>query len=197
MMHCVISRSICEMVKMDQILETFRASDGTELRIRALEKNDAGYLVDLFEHMGAESRFLRFNLSLPNPDPELVWEEARRLADVDPGRDGAWLVLADLPGQPDAPVAGVRYIRIDETSAEASLAVRDDMQNKGIGRELLRFLIVQARSAGIERLVGTVQRSNLPLWRLLKKFPLTLTLDSEGSYTTITADLSRPEVIQS
>jgi GNAT superfamily N-acetyltransferase len=182
---------------MDQILETFRASDGTELRIRALEKNDAGYLVDLFEHMGAESRFLRFNLSLPNPDPELVWEEARRLADVDPGRDGAWLVLADLPGQPDAPVAGVRYIRIDETSAEASLAVRDDMQNKGIGRELLRFLIVQARSAGIERLVGTVQRSNLPLWRLLKKFPLTLTLDSEGSYTTITADLSRPEVIQS
>lgn len=181
---------------MDEIVETFQASDGTELRIRALAPADAGHLVNLFEHMGPESRFLRFNLSLPNPDPELVWEEARRLAQVDPARDGAWLVFADLPGQPDAPVAGVRYVRIDEVSAEASLAVRDDMQNKGIGSELLRFLVEQARSAGIERLIGTVQRGNLPLWRLLKKFSLPLTLDSEGSYTTITADISRPELVQ-
>ena len=71
------------------------------------------------------------------------------------------------------------------------------MQNKGIGGELLRFLLQQARSAGIKRLIGTVQRSNLPLWRLLKKFPLPLTLESEGSYTTITAELNQPEVITS
>lgn len=180
---------------MVQILETFQAKDGTELRIRALEPADASHLVDLFEHMGPESRFLRFNLSLPDPDPELVWEEARRLAQVVPGRDGAWLVFADLPGQPNAPVAGVRYVRIDDVSAEASLAVRDDMQNKGIGGQLLRFLVEQAQAAGIERLVGTVQRGNLPLWRLLKKFSLPLTFDSEGSYTTITADLSQSEVI--
>jgi acetyltransferase len=182
---------------MDQTIETFQARDGTELKIRALGPADAGCLVDLFEHMGPESRFLRFNLSLSDPDPELIWEEARRLAQVDPGRDGAWLLFADLPGQANAPVAGVRYIRIDEVSAEASLAVRDDMQNKGIGAELLRFLIEQARAAGIERLVATVQRGNRPLWRLLKKFPFPLTLDSEGGYTTITADLTRPEVIES
>jgi acetyltransferase len=146
--------------------------------------------------MGSESRYLRFNLSLNNPDPELVWAEARRLAVIDPEKDGAWLAFADMPGQPAAAeataVAGARYMRIEENAAEASLAVRDDMQNKGIGTELLKYLLVQAREAGLEKLVATVQRGNRPLWHLLQRSTFPIEYESEGSYSTITAHINAP-----
>lgn len=178
-----------------EITHTFHNRDGLLLRIKPLTPADAHYLVDLFEHMGPESRFLRFNLALPNPDPELVWSEARRMAEVDPERDGAWLVFADLPGQPNAPVAGVRYVHLDDGSAEASLAVRDDMQRKGIGGELLRFLLEQARKNGVQRLVATVQRGNRPIWRLLQSSGLDLEMESEGSFSNIAVDLTQLKAV--
>lgn len=178
-----------------EVDHTFRTKDGLVLRFRPLTADDARHLVDLFEHMGPESRFLRFNLALPNPDPALIWSEARRLSQVDPERDGAWLVFADLPDQDDAPVAGVRYMRLDEETAEASLAVRDDMQRKGIGGEMLRFLVEQAREAGIRRLVATVQRSNRPLWHLLQSSRLEIEMASEGSLTHIAVELTQPEAL--
>lgn len=178
--------------KLDRpTVHTFFSSDGTLLKVRPLLPEDAHYLVDLFEHMGPDSRFLRFNVVLPNPADELVWSEARRLARVDPVRDGAWLVFVDWPEQPDTAVAGARYIRVEEDVAEASLAVRDDMQNKGIGTELLRFLVEQARTAGIRKLVATIQRANRPLLHLLKKSDLDFAFESEGSYTVVSADLTK------
>ncbi|UCG23210.1 MAG: GNAT family N-acetyltransferase [Chloroflexota bacterium] len=178
-----------------EVVHTYRSADGLVVSFRPLLAGDAHHLVDLFEHMGLESRFLRFNLALPDPDPELVWSEARRMSQVDPERDGAWLVFADLPGQNDAPVAGVRYVRLDDETAEASLAVRDDMQRKGIGGEMLRFLVGQAREAGVRRLTATVQRGNRPLWHLLQSSGLEIEMASEGSYTRIAVDLTQPEAL--
>ena len=72
----------------DVYTHTFRTKDEDLIGLRPLQPEDAHHLVDLFDHMGPESRFLRFNLALPNPDRELVWSEARRLAEIDPWRFG-------------------------------------------------------------------------------------------------------------
>ncbi len=180
-------------MKNSDFSHSFRTKDGHQIWVRPLEPVDAHYLVDLFDHLGSESRYLRFNLALNNPDPELVWSEARRLAQIDPKRDGAWLAFCDLPTQPGAAVGGARYVRLDETTAEASLAVRDDMQNKGIGIELLRLLVEQARLAGIKKLVASAQRGNRALWHLLERSGLNITYESEGSSTEISAYLSETE----
>lgn len=169
----------------------FTTRDGQQIWLRAIESKDARHLVDLFQHMGPESRYLRFNLALDNPDPELVWAEAERLSQIDPEKDGAWLAFADLPDQPNAAVGGARYMGIGDAAAEASLAVRDDMQNKGIGTELLLFLVERARAAGIRKLIAVVQRGNRPLWHLLQRSPWLVEYESEGSYSTITAHLDR------
>lgn len=169
----------------------FTTRDGLQVWMRAMEKTDAHHLVDLFQHMGPESRYLRFNLALDNPDPELVWAEAERLSQIDLDRDGAWLAFADLPDGPNMVVGGARYMGIDQATAEASLSVRDDMQNKGIGTEMLMFLVERARAAGIRKLVGIVQRGNRPLWHLLQRSPWHVEYESEGSYSTITVHLDR------
>lgn len=185
-MQCVINK----VGMMDNnYLFSFRSKDGRLFKIRPLLPEDARHLVDLFDHMGPESRYLRFNVALVNPDREMVWSEARRLTEVDPEKDGAWLVFADFHDQTGVPVGGARYIRIDERTAEASLVVRDDQQNKGIGTELLKFLVEQARQAGLEKLIATVQRSNRRLFHLLLQSDLRLECDSQGGYTTVTAHL--------
>jgi acetyltransferase len=174
---------------------TFWSKDDRLIKVRSMQPEDAGHLVDLFEHMGPDSRYLRFNLPLTNLDPGLIWEEAKRMARVDPEKDGAWLAFTDLPSQPNAPIAGARYIRTDLETAEAALAVRDDMQNKGIGSGLLAYLVDRARENGISCLVATVQRANRSLLHILTNSPLKVTFDSEGSYTTIKAELVEPDTV--
>jgi acetyltransferase len=178
-----------------QIEHVFYSNKGQMIRVRPMTPQDVKNLVDLFDHMGPDSRFLRFNQVLIDPDPERVWAEAERMAQMDPNRDGAWLAFADLPGQSDAPVAGVRYVRFDDETAEAALAVRDDRQNQGIGTALLIYLVDQARRAGIQRLVASVQHANRSLLHILRKTELNVTFEPEGSSTLIVADLVDPEVI--
>jgi len=165
------------------------------MRIRPIKPDDAYYLVDLFEHMGPESRFLRFNLALSNPDPGLVWTEAQRFSKIDPERDSAWLVFCDLPDQENAPVAGGRFVRLDDDTAEASLAVRDDMQRLGIGGQLLQFMVRQARDRGVKRLIATVQRGNRALWHLLQSSGLKYDVESLGGYSNIAVDLLQLEAM--
>jgi RimJ/RimL family protein N-acetyltransferase len=165
---------------------------GQLFRMRPMTPEDAHHLLNLFQHLGLESRFLRFNLPLADPDPQLVWAEAQRLAQIDPRRDGAWLVFTDLPGEPEAPIGGVRYIRLSDEVAEVSMTVRDDFQGTGIGTEMVRFIIRRARAAGIRRAVATVQRGNRALWRLIQKSGLPFEVDSEGSLATLTFDLTEP-----
>jgi GNAT superfamily N-acetyltransferase len=177
------------------IEHTFVTKENHLVSVRAMQPEDAHHLVDLFEHMGPDSRYLRFNLALTSPDSEMVWEEAKRMARVDLERDGAWLAFTDLPNQSDAPVASARYVRLDQETAEAALAVRDDMQNMGIGSELLVYLVERAREAGIRRMVATVQRANRSLLHILQNSPLTVNFESEGSYTTIIAELFDPATV--
>jgi acetyltransferase len=181
---------------MNEIVDhMFYSKDGHPITMRPLQPEDAPLLIDLFEHMGADSRYLRFNLSLIDPDPDLIQEEAARMAVVDPEKDGAWLAFADLPGQANAPIGGVRYMRLDPVTAEAALVVRDDMQNKGVGTALLAFLVKRAREAGIHRLVGTIQQANRALLHILKNAPMRVTFETEGSYTTIVVDLLEPTAV--
>jgi GNAT superfamily N-acetyltransferase len=183
------SKKYVSLPLFDQ-MRTFRAKNGLLLRIRSLQPEDARHLVNLFDHMGQESRYLRFNLALTDPSPDLVWAEAERLARIDPEQDGAWLVFADLPDQPEAPIAGARFVRTDETTAEVSMAVRDDLQNQGVGSHLLRFVIEQARAAGVGKLTAAIQRNNRPLWYLLKHSGLKLEITYDGSTALVETDLA-------
>jgi GNAT superfamily N-acetyltransferase len=159
------------------------------VRVRPILPEDAPHLVDLFEHLGPKSRYTRFQRVLDDPDPELVWQEAEFLADIEAGTGAAWLAFADLPGEPCAPVASARYRQIPPDEAEVAIAVRDDLQGSGIGTTLLLHVADQARAAGIRRLLALVQNENLPVWSILRHSPYPVTQVPQGDYTYLVADL--------
>ena len=167
----------------------FRTESNLLVRVRPLRPGDSRHLIDLFHHLSPDSRYRRFNISLADPDPNLVRRRAEAMADIDPAVERGWLAFADLADQQDACVAGVRCIRLDGDVAEVSIAVRDDAQDDGIGTELLRFVGQQAYQGGIRQLVGHVQSDNRPLWRSLRQLGVPLDREFRGAETYVTVDL--------
>jgi acetyltransferase len=178
---------------MVQFCYTFQTKDGLDIRLRPLQPEDAPVLIHIFQHMSAGSRYLRFNQPLTNPDPGLVERTARKLARLNPARHSAWVAFTDLPGKPNQPVGGVRFVRSGVDRAELALTVRDDLQNQGIGTELLRFVVEQARASGIRRLSAYIQGDNRIVWSILNKTSRSITRHWEGSACYVEVELAPAE----
>lgn len=180
---------------MNKRRAVFQFTTKTDLKVKVyrIKPQDAGSLVDLFEHLSGPSRYQRFHEPLTNPDPTLIWQTAERMATVDPKIGVAWIAFADLPGEPRAPVAGARYMRLPQRNlAEVSIAVRDDLQRQGIGAQLLLHLARHARNNGVQRLIGTFSTNNRAVWRLVREAPFKSTTTVAGPETEFIIDLDQP-----
>lgn len=167
----------------------FTTPTGLQISFRRLRPEDAPYIVDLFQHLGPESRYQRFQIPLEHPDPAWVEKTARDLANVKAPGEG-WLAFADLPGQPGACIGGGRFIATGEGVAEASVTVRDDFQGQGLGSQILRLLFDEARKAGIRTLTAYVQSPNRAIFAMLAHFDLPYRRSTHQGVTMIEVDLS-------
>ena len=171
---------------------TIKTSSDLVLRVRPEQVSDGPTLVALFSHLSPSSRFLRFSKVMDDPDPQRVQQEAERLAQLGPPTDMAWLAFADLPALNGAAAAAVRYVRTRQGEAELAVAVRDDMQQRGIGTALLLFACHQAKQDGIERLTATFRSENRGVWALFKRSPFPVSWEIDGPEISAVVDLTGP-----
>jgi RimJ/RimL family protein N-acetyltransferase len=178
-------------MNLDEMLYTFYAKDGILIGVRHLRYDDAVYLVDIFENMSSDSRYQRFHQTTDHVHSGRIWREAEAIAHMDTKKQGGLIAFADLPDKPNAPVGAARYICLDERRADTAVSVRDDMQGKGIGTELLALLAEEARHNGLRQLVADVLNNNKGIVGVLKKLPYEMTRHSEGVYSTLVVHLDR------
>lgn len=184
-------------MKRHRIVRRFFSEEGLDIRIYRLHPDDDDLLIDLFDHMSATSRYQRFNEYLDHPDPDYVRRTARALAEVDPKQGSAWIAVTDLPGQPDAPVAGARFIRTRQPGiAELSIAVRDDLHGQGIGRELMLFAANRAKAQGIHKLAASFHTGNRAIWALIAGSPFAVKTEIHGAQTDLLVDLDSVEIAE-
>ncbi len=169
---------------------TLETTSGLPLRVRPEQPGDGPTLVDLFSHLSPSSRYLRFSKSMDDPDPQRVQREAERLAQLGPPIDMAWMAFADLPALAGMPAAAVRYVRTKPGEAELAIAVRDDLQQRGIGSALLLFACTQAQRDGFERLTATFRSENRGVWALLKRSPFPVSWEIDGPEVNAVIDLT-------
>lgn len=166
-----------------------RASDGTPVRLRLLRPSDGDRLLAGFERLSDESRYRRFFTAMPRL-PESVLQ---RLLDTD-----GWNHLAigvETPGEPPEGIGIARFIRIADApdTADAAVAVVDDMQRRGIGKLLLTALAGAARERGITRFRAEVLRTNEAVQALLHDLGDGVRLASfEGPVAVYELDLPEP-----
>ena len=145
------------------IRETIELRDGRKVTLRPIRPTDAVLLVDLHQHLSADSQFYRFF----GPKPDLSPAEAEYLANVDFTKRFAIVASVDEDGE--RLVAVGRFdIAEDEDEAEVAIVVRDDHQGVGLGRTVLERLLDVARGRGIRALVGEILAENVRMLDLLR-----------------------------
>jgi GNAT superfamily N-acetyltransferase len=135
--------------------ENIKLRDGSEVILRPLIPDDREGIRSAFDRLSPESRYRRFFVSLRELSDGLL----DVLTDVDHDNHEA---LVGLDPQSEEIVGVARYVRMPERPerAEASVAVVDDWQGRGLGRELLERLVTRAREMGISRFVAFTQADN-------------------------------------
>ena len=187
-----LRQGIGKTMNQQQYIDSFSAKNGLEIYLRHIRQDDAPLFIKIFEHMGSESRYSRFMQSLDNPNPEMIREEAERIAQADPEKNDGLIAFATLPDEGNVPIGAARYVYLTSGQAEVAISIRDDMQNLGIGTVLLQRVTEHARIAGIQKLVATIHNDNKVIWKVLKKLPYQLRRTPEGIYSEIEIDLTKP-----
>lgn len=180
-------------MKQEKTLERFNTKAGHEVRLRLLQPDDVPLLINIFENMSSTSRYLRFNQSVDAVSAGRIMQEAQAIAQVDHQKKLGVIALADLPGEPDAPIGAARLVQTGAAQAEVALSVRDDMHGLGVGTRMLRKLACLARERGYEELIASIRNDNPAVWQVFSRLPFAVTRIPNGSYSDIIVDLTRPQ----
>lgn len=134
--------------------------DGTPILLRLVAPEDKALLERGFANWSAESRYARFFV----PKLRLTPDELTYLCDVDQETHFALGAIREGDGEPRG-LGIARFIRLPDVAgepvtAEAAIAVADEVQGKGLGRLLFGKLIEAAAERGIEHFRCDVLGSN-------------------------------------
>jgi acetyltransferase len=134
-----------------------------QIVIQPLGPRERDGVLEVFSALSARSRFLRFGVL----KPDLSVSELRFLADVD-GADHVG-AIARLPRSGEAVAVG-RYVRAPRGGdrAEIAIEVADEWQRQGIGGQMLRYLMREARRSGVRTLEAAILAENVGAHRLLR-----------------------------
>lgn len=169
--------------------ETIELSDGSAVRLRLVRPSDKGLLLEGFERLSEESRFLRFF----GHKSGLTSRELTYLTELDGQKHFA---LGATHRRADGAEEGVgiaRFVRLEEEPdvAEPALAVVDDWQGRGIGRALLVRLSAAARERGVSRFRCYVLADNPAMLHVIGDLdPAALRGEEEG---LVLVDFEIPE----
>lgn len=171
-------------------METFTTRQGQRLIVRPLTEKDQPLLVDLFLRLSPDSRYQRFHVPMEHLSDEFLQQRASVMAHVDQVNQIALIALLAGDDEPRTAIAVARAHRLPgSTEAEAAIVVRDDFQDQGVGRHMLRRLINAAVAVGITAFKGYIQADNRQMLHLLHTMNLEFTQHIEQAETYVLIQL--------
>ncbi len=157
-------------------LETRRlTSAGVEVLIRPIKISDEPLIQDFWYNLSDRSLYLSF----ASARRDMSHDRLQEMVAIDYTRQMA--LVAVTPPEENPKVIGVAryYLNPDIRTAEVTIAVRDDYQNKGVGRELLAYLTYLAKKNGLVGFTAEVLVANTPMLRLFRKMGFDIETVSE------------------
>jgi RimJ/RimL family protein N-acetyltransferase len=150
----------------EKYIEEVELKDGSKVRIRPIRPDDAPRLQQAFSMLSPQTIYMRFLEAAKG----LSDKQARQLAEVDYHSRMA-LVGTIQEADEERIVVVARYGMIQEDNtglAEAAIVVRDDYQNRGLGKIAMERLVHYARENGVTAFMATVHTTNNRVMRFIQ-----------------------------
>jgi RimJ/RimL family protein N-acetyltransferase len=142
--------------------ERITLRDGRKVMLRPIDRSDAPKLIDLHNHLSAESQYFRFF----GPKPKLTPSEAEYLASVD--FLDRFAIVAEVSEDKEKHLVGVGRFDINEPNyAESAIVVRDDYQGAGLGTAILERMREVAKGRGLHAFTAEILAENSKMIDLL------------------------------
>jgi acyl-CoA hydrolase/GNAT superfamily N-acetyltransferase len=148
-------------------LETHRTTrTGLTILLRPIKISDEPLLKDFVYSLSDNSLYMRFLTTRA----EIPHHDLQKLVVIDYTSHMA--ILAVLEHDDREEIIGVaRYVIEDDVHrAVLAIAVRDNVQKKGVGTELLEYVTYLARKQGLLGFTGEALAENRPVMRMLSRF---------------------------
>ncbi len=142
--------------------------DGVAVTIRTIEPDDLELGIDFVRRLSPTAKYLRYHHAIE----ELSTETMDRFLHPDYPDEMALIAVIPDDAMPGGcrQIAVARYARDAKPDhAEIAVAVSDDWQGRGVGRQLLLDLREFALDAGIRHLVAKVLPQNAGMMSLARK----------------------------
>ncbi len=162
--------------------------DGTQILLRPIKPSDATMKQHLFYALSKESIIKRYL----GPLKSLPWDRIWPYVIIDYKNEMVLVAIVTEEGL-ETMVGIGSYSRIPNTdSAELALVVRDDWQGRGIGTELLKYLVELAKANGFNTLKAWVLVENTVMIHLFKKCGYKVKYRVENGVYEVVLDLNQP-----
>lgn len=149
--------------------------DGRVVHIRAMHPSDEAEMLQAFERMGPDARYMRFMRAVR--EPNLV-QVRKVLASFPEGGIG---IVATVPAADGIDIAGsaVAIIGNDPAVCEFAITVAAEFGGAGLATTLMTALIAAAKGRGLKQMEGFVLAVNRSMLRLATRLGFDITRDPD------------------
>jgi acetyltransferase len=171
--------------------KSYPLGGGNHYLVRPIQLNDKEQIIDLFNHLSPESRYLRFAHAIS----QLPNEFLENILHLDYKKEMA--LVAVLQSQAVSETVSEEIIGIsryvtppNQNSCEFSLSVSDSHTEHGIGTHLMLDLISHAKENDLQEMVGYVLSNNSKMLHLVTDLGFKIsTIDHDPDFKTVSLSL--------
>ena len=172
---------------MDSFDITLR--DGRAVHIRAAGPADEAELLQAFERMSHDARYMRFMHVVREPNRERLRKVLASFPEAGIG------IVATVPAADGVDIVGsaIAVFDSDRTSCEFAITVASAFGGAGLATALMTALIDEAARRGMKEMEGFVLTQNKPMLRLAKRLGFSVKAEpSDASVRICRMTLGKP-----
>ena len=141
--------------------------------MRAILPTDENELLQAFERMSEDARYMRFMRSVK----EVNLQRLREALDSFPEGGSGIVVTVPAEDGTDVVASAVFFVGTDPRTCEFAITVGSNFGGVGLATKLLTALIGEARRRGLKTMEGFVLKANAPMLRLARRLGFSVAPD--------------------
>jgi acetyltransferase len=149
--------------------------DGRAVHIRAIRRADEAELLQAFDRMSPDARYMRFMHIVHEPNLERLRTALETFPESGDG------IVATVPASDGIDIVGsaIFVIGNDPATCEFAITIAADYGGAGLGRTLMTTLIDTARRRKLKEMEGFVLVANKPMLRLAARVGFSVSPDPD------------------